>query len=206
MSMYLFLCGMTNIQFWTDILIVNSSDLHLPQSSCFLLTSAAAFDCFECPSKCICLVFLCPAVLHLMSAVTVSLYERTGVYLALSGKVVIKQEWWWTRRLGVFELKWGRILSEGLLPLTLEMCWGSCCLDGKTRAILPACCTLCADKDFLWQKIPIFSCLREVFAGGEACVCWKKQARKREAEHESLFSRANPPVAHQTVLMRELFS
>lgn len=112
-----------------------------------------------------------------------------------AGVIVDKKAW-------VF-LSWNE--AEYCLALTLQMCWGSWCLDGKTRAILPACCTLCADKDFFWQKIQIFSCLREVFAGGKACVCWKKQARKREAEHESLFSCTNPPVAHHTVLMPETF-
>ncbi len=51
-----------------------------------------ASDGFERLSECICLMFLCSAVLRLMSAVTASLYECAGVYLALSGKVVRKQE------------------------------------------------------------------------------------------------------------------
>lgn len=105
-------------------------------------------------------------------------------------------------------------LSRNEAEYCQRVCWLShsrcagvlfCSLDGKTRAILPACSTLCADKDFSWQKIHIFSCLREVFAGGKAFVCWKEQARKKEAEHESLFSCTNPPVAHHTVLMPETF-
>lgn len=51
-------------------------------------------------------------------------------------------------------------------------------------------------------SVRLFVCLQYV------CVCWvngESRAVEREVEHESLFSRVNPPVAHQILLIWEAF-
>lgn len=136
--------------------------------------SSGVFVCFWRSSEC---VFLCSSVLRLMSAVTVSLYEHAGPF-----RQSVDKEGVMVDKKAVFEQKWGRILSEGLLALTLEMCWGSCCQPGQnesdTASLLHALC---------WQRLiydkrhTFFSCL-EALAGGNVCLRWRNGGKARQKE------------------------
>lgn len=177
-GMSLYACGLTHT--YTVVRLINWWLLvHLPQPSCFLLRSLVVFVCFGCSSECVRLV---SCVLRLMSAVTVSLYERAGPFRQSGDKegVIVDKK-------AVFELKWGRILSEGLLAFTLEMCWGSCCLESQSaRAKREWFCQLAArfvlTKSFYDKRHKFFSCLREALAGGNVCLCWRNGGKARQKE------------------------